>query len=128
MIEHVERTRVDWIDTDAGGRIHFTNAFRWVESAETSLMQKAGLLETHWGNYPRRHVQAEYFKVLRFMDEIEVRIRVERLGTTSITYAWELVKDGEVCVAGSHTVVHVDREGRPEPLSQELRAALGERG
>lgn len=126
MIEHVERKRVDWIDTDAGGRIHFTNAFRWAESAESSLMQKAGVLGPEWGDFPRRHVQAEYFRVLRFMDEIDVRIRVENLGTTSITYAWELVKDGEVCVTGSHTVVHVDAEGRPEPLPERLRTALGE--
>ena len=28
-VEHVERTRVAWVDTDAGGRIHFTAAFRW---------------------------------------------------------------------------------------------------
>jgi acyl-CoA thioester hydrolase len=125
MIEHVERKRVDWIDTDAGGRIHFTNAFRWAESAESSLMQKVGLLGPEWGDFPRRKVEAEFLRVLRFMDEMDVRIRVERLGTTSITYEWELVRDGEVCVTGRHTVVHVDRDGRPDPLSAELRSALG---
>lgn len=124
MIEHVERRRVEWVDTDAGGRIHFTNAFRWAEAAETSLMQKAGLLGSEWGDFPRRHVQAEYFKVLRFMDEFDVRIRVERLGTTSITYVWELVKDGDVYIAGTHTAVRVGTDGRPEPLADEYRSAL----
>ncbi|GIU94384.1 MAG: tol-pal system-associated acyl-CoA thioesterase [Gaiellaceae bacterium] len=123
MIEQVERMRVAWVDTDAGGRIHFTNAFRWAEVAETSLMRRLGMLE-RWGDYPRRHVEAEFHKVLRFEDEFDVRLRVEAVGRTSITYAWTLERDGEVYVSGRHTVVSVDREGRPEPLADDVRAAL----
>ena len=115
--------RVAWVDTDAGGRIHFTNAFRWAEVAETGLMRRLGLLED-WGDYPRRHVEAEFLQVLRFEDEIEVAISVERVGRTSITYGWTIAKDGEVHVTGRHTVVNVDPEGRPEPLSDRVRAVL----
>jgi len=122
-VEHVERLRVAWVDTDAGGRIHFTNAFRWAELAETGLLRGLGLLE-RWGDYPRRHVEAEFHNVLRFEDEIEVRIGVERVGRTSITYAWTISKDREVYIEGRHTVVNVDQEGRPEPMSDAVRAAL----
>ncbi len=90
-VEHVERLRVAWIDTDAGGRIHFSNAFRWAELAETALMRGAVSLD-EWGDFPRRHVEAEFLKVLTFDDEIDVRIEVERLGRTSITYAWTISK------------------------------------
>ena len=112
------------MDTDAGGRIHFTAAFRWAEEAETGLMRRLGLLG-RWGDYPRRHVEADFLKVLRFEDEIETRIRVERLGRTSITYAWEISKDGDPHVRGNHTVVLVDDQGSPEPLPTDLRASLG---
>lgn len=121
--EHAERFRVAWVDTDAGGRIHFTAAFRWAEAAEAGLMRKHGLLE-RWGNYPRRHVEAEFVQVLVFEDEIEARIRVERVGRTSITYAWTISKEGEPYVVGRHTVVHVDAAGAPEPLPDEVRSAL----
>jgi YbgC/YbaW family acyl-CoA thioester hydrolase len=123
VIEHVERTRVAWVDTDAGGRIHFTAAFRWAELAETGLMRRFGLLEA-WGDYPRRHVEAEYLKVLVFEDEVDVRLRVERVGKSSITYAWEITKDDEIYVRGRHTVVHVDGEGRSSELPEPVRAAL----
>jgi len=122
-IEHVERARVAWVDTDAGGRIHFTAAFRWAEMAETAIRRKLGLLE-EWGSYPRRKVEAEFLQVLVFEDEIEVRIRVERLGQTSITWAFEITRDGEVCVRGTLVVVHVDVDGLPAPLTDEERAAL----
>jgi acyl-CoA thioesterase FadM len=122
-VEHVERARVAWVDTDAGGRIHFTAAFRWAELAETGIRRKLGLLE-EWGSYPRRRVEAEFLKVLVFEDEIEVRIRPERLGETSITWAFEIARDGEVCVRGTLVVVHVDDDGSPAPLTDAERAAL----
>ena len=96
--EQVERMRVAWVDTDAGGRIHFSNAFRWAEVAETSLMRRVGMLDG-WGDFPRKHVEAEFHQVLRFDDELEVRLRVERVGTTSITYAWTIERGGEVARA-----------------------------
>jgi YbgC/YbaW family acyl-CoA thioester hydrolase len=123
-IEHVERVRVAWVDTDAGGRIHFTAAFRWAEMAETGIRRKLGLIE-EWGSYPRRKVEAEFLQVLVFEDEIEVRIRPERLGETSITWAFEIARDGEVCVRGTIVVVHVDVDGVPSPLTKRERAALG---
>jgi YbgC/YbaW family acyl-CoA thioester hydrolase len=122
-VEHVEPLRVAWVDTDAGGRIHFSNAFRWAEIAETGLMRRLGMLQD-WGDYPRKHVEAEFHQVLRFEDEMNVRIRVERVGRTSITYAWTIEKEGNVHITGRHTVVKVDREGRPAPLPDRVRAAL----
>jgi acyl-CoA thioester hydrolase len=124
VIEHIEETRVAWADTDAGGRIHFTAVFRWVEAAETALMRRLGLLD-EWGSYPRRRVEANYLKVLVFEDEIEVRLRVERVGRTSITYGWEIATNGETYVDGRHTVVHVDEQGAAAELPDAVRFALG---
>ncbi len=120
---HVERMRVAWVDTDAGGRIHFTAAFRFAESAEIALRRSLGLLED-WGRYPRRRVEAEFIEVLRFDDELVVGIRPDRLGRTSVTWAWQIVREDELCVEGRHTVVHVDSIGRPTPLPAPVRSAL----
>jgi acyl-CoA thioester hydrolase len=120
---HVARSRVAWIDTDAGGRIHFTAAFRWAEAAETALLRSLGLLDD-WADYPRRKVEAEYLAVLRFEDEFELELVPERVGTTSVTYGWEIRRADEVCIRGRHTVVHVDTAGRPAQLSPDVRSAL----
>jgi YbgC/YbaW family acyl-CoA thioester hydrolase len=122
-VEHVERLRGSWADTDAGGRIHFTAALRYAELAETGLRRRLGVLGD-WGDYPRRRVEADYHRVLHFDDEVDVRIRVERLGRTSITWSWEITRAGEVCVDGRHVVVHVDDAGRSAQLPGRLREAL----
>jgi acyl-CoA thioester hydrolase len=120
---HVERLRVAWVDTDAGGRIHFTAAFRYAERAETALMRELGLVD-RLVDYPRRRVEADFRAVLRFEDEVTVTIRPGRIGTTSIIWAWEISRGGEVCVDGRHTVVHVGSDGRPAPLPDEVRERL----
>lgn len=86
-------------------------------------MRRLGLLEG-WGNYPRRHVEADYLNVLVFEDDVEVRLRVESVGRTSIRYAWDIAKGGKVYVQGKHTVVHVDEQGRASALPDRVRAAL----
>ena len=120
---HVLRSRVAWVDTDAGGRIHFTAAFRWAELAETALMRSLVLLD-EWGDYPRRAVEAEYLAVLRFDDEFELDLVADRVGTSSITYSWEIRRDDELCIRGRHTAVHVDSDGRPAALPESVRHAL----
>jgi acyl-CoA thioester hydrolase len=112
------------VDTDAGGRIHFTAAFRWAEAAETDLVRNLGLLGETFGDYPRRHVEADFLRVLRFDDEIEVHLWVESVGRTSVRFAWEILHDGETAITGRHTVVHVDEEGRPAPVAEDARALL----
>ena len=124
MEEHSERLRVAWVDTDAGGRIHFTAVFRWAELAEMGLYRKLGLLEQGRADYPRRRVEAEYLRVLVFDDEVELKIRVESLGRTSIHFDWEGVHDGDVAITGAHTIVHVDASGRPAPIGEHERALL----
>jgi len=124
MAEHSELVRVGWIDTDASGRIHFTVAFRWAEVAEANLYRKVGLLDEWSGNYPRRHVEADYLRVLRFDDEVQLRIRVASVGRTSITFTWEGQARGEIAVTGGHTIVRVGENGRPEPIDDRTRALL----
>ena len=123
MASHRERLRVLWVDTDAGGRIHFTAAFRWAEAAELGLYRELGLIE-YVPHLPRRHVEAEYRRVLVFEDEIDVTLSVAAVGTTSITFEWWIEHDGELAIEGRHTVVNVDEEGRAQPLDDTLRAAL----
>ena len=46
--------RIDWSDTDASGAWHNTAAFRLLEAAETSLMDRLGFLEDVYGRMPDR--------------------------------------------------------------------------
>jgi acyl-CoA thioesterase FadM len=123
MVEQTETYRVAWVDTDASGRIHYTAAFRWAEATEAALFRRLGALD-EYGRYPRRRVEAEFTRMLAFEDEVEVRLRVERVGTTSVTVSWVITAGTEVAVEGGHTLVFVGDDGRSKPLREDVRAAL----
>lgn len=122
-MQQTETFRVQWVDTDASGRIHYTAAFRWAEATEAALFRRLGVLRDY-GLYPRRHVEAQFLRMLVFGDEVEVDLKVERIGTTSITFRWLVSSNENVAIEGTHTVVYVNRDARPEPLGAEIRAAL----
>ena len=123
MRTHSEPVRVEFVDTDAGGRIHHTAALRWAERAEHQLLRAAGWAELTC--FPRRHVAVDFRAPLRFGDEVLVEIGATNLGRTSITYGWRVVRGAEVCVEGTTTCVHVDADDRPTEVPQVLRAGLG---
>lgn len=122
MLTHSEPVRVEFVDTDAGGRIHHTAALRWAERAEHQLLRAAGWSDLT--SFPRRHVVAEFFAPLRFGDEVRVEIAATAVGRTSITYGWRVLRGTEVCAEGSTSCVHVDAGDRPTPVPDALRAAL----
>ena len=129
MRSHTERLRVRWVDTDASGRIHYTAAFRYFETAEWELMRAAGFpLSDHrkTAGCPRVHVAATFSAPLYVDDQIDVKVRVEKIGNTSLTFAGEIFRAGECCVSGSITIVFVDKSDKPQPMSDALRRALSQ--
>lgn len=122
MPSHRELLRVEFADTDAGGRIHHTAALRWAERAEHQLLRSLGWAELT--RFPRRRLEVDFLVALRFGDEVVVEIAASAIGRTSIIYGWQVLRDGVRCVEGSTTCIHVDDDGRPCPVPAELRAAL----
>jgi acyl-CoA thioester hydrolase len=122
VLQHSEPVRVEFADTDAGGRIHHTAALRWAERAEHQLLRSLGRSEV--AQFPRRRLEVDFFAPLRFGDEVVVEIAATAIGRTSVTYGWRVLKDGVTCIEGTTTCVHVDDDGLPCPVPAELRAAL----
>ncbi|HTO69403.1 MAG TPA: thioesterase family protein [Myxococcota bacterium] len=127
-IVHEEKLRVNWVDTDASGRIHYTAALRYFEIAEHGLMRRlmqgAAPGSTGFG-LPRVHVEADYKLALRYPDEFTCSARVAHVGNTSASYAYEIRNPaGELCIAGKIVVVATDALGRKQALPEPLRSAL----
>jgi acyl-CoA thioester hydrolase len=114
-----ERMLVNWADTDASGRIHYTAAFRWAEVVEHAMYRKLGIERVDV--FPRRHVEATFHSPLHFGEQFELVLSPDQIGTSSITYSWQATRHGSVCIEGHSVVVHVDDKGHPAPLPQCLR-------
>ena len=58
--------------------------------------------------------------------EFELRLQVDKVGSTSVGWSWSVVCDEATCIEGRHTTVHVGEDGAPEPVRPELRILLAD--
>lgn len=125
------RSRVRFVDTDFSTRIHYSALFRHFEIAETEFFRSLSVGYTHWFDrgfsMPRVHVEADYLVPLVFDDEIDVEVRIERIGESSIALAFRVIKiDGGVEAARGRIVgVCIDvNSGKSTPIPADIRKAL----
>lgn len=122
---------VAFADTDASGWMHFPTVFRHVEAAEHECLKARGVLvfDRALGGWPRVNVTCDYHRPLLAGDAIEVFLGIERIGTSSIVWNFEVLNArGELAASGRMTNVRVDATGAPQPISESERKALGDEG
>lgn len=125
----VFRTRIRFIDTDASGRIHYTALFRYFESAEIEFLRNLGITYDMKRGvlFPRVHVECDYRLGLEHDDEIDIEVRVGRVGKTSARLDFRTLKSGDLAAQGHVVIVCMDREKQEAaPLPDEIRRRLAE--
>lgn len=84
------KRRVEFFETDMAGIMHFSNFFRFMESAEHAFYRSLGLsvnAEKALGvGWPRVHASCDYTRPLRFEDEVEIHLLVREVRSKSIHF------------------------------------------
>jgi acyl-CoA thioester hydrolase len=102
--------RVQFAETDMAGIVHFANYFRWMEEVEHAYFRSLGLsvamrhenVEIGW---PRVNVGCEYYGPIRFEDEVELRLRITKVGGKSLSYEVDFSCGGKLVALGKTTSV-----------------------
>ena len=123
------RITTRWNDNDPYGHVNNAIYYFWFDTAVNRYLVEQGALDITGGNTIGLVVNTscDYFAPIAFPDEVMARIRVDRLGNSSVTYGVGLFREDEniASAAGSFTHVYVDRKSRrPIPLHKALRSAL----
>jgi len=92
--------RVEFSDTDMAGIMHYSNFFRFMETAEHGFYRSLGfsvtMAETHPRlGWPRVHAECDYMKPLRFEDTVEIQLLVKEKRTKAISYVFKFRKMNE---------------------------------
>jgi YbgC/YbaW family acyl-CoA thioester hydrolase len=112
--------RVEFSETDMAGIVHYSNFFRYMETAEHAFFRSLGFsVVTRQTDppvgWPRVHADCDYFQPLRFEDEIEIHLLVTEKRSKSLSYQFRFrrLSPGPVAevARGNMTVVCVRHEG-----------------
>ncbi len=127
--------RVQFVDTDMVGIVHFSMYFRYIEEAEHALWRAAGLPIVPGGGevgWPRVSATFDYKSPLRFEDEFEIAVEVSAVTRRTIRYGFTITRGETTIGTGSLTAVRARTEdGRlqsldvPSDIVERLRAATG---
>ena len=125
--------RVEFVDTDVAGIVHFSNFFRYMESGEAEFLRSLGLsFKMTWQGqslaFPRVAASCDYLSPARFEDVLDVAVRVEKVGRKSVTYSFDFSLRGEAVAKGRVTTVccrvNPDRSFVSIEIPAEIRAKL----
>jgi acyl-CoA thioester hydrolase len=110
--------RVEFSDTDMAGIMHFSNFFRFMETAEHGFFRSLGLsividkVKPPVG-WPRVHARCDFKSPLRFEDEVQIHLLVSAKKSKALSYLFKFrklnPKPAAEVARGSLTVVCVRR-------------------
>lgn len=134
MAHYTYSTRAEFAHTDMAGIVHFTEFFKYAEAAEAAMWRSLGfsMLEMVDGEligWPRVSVSFDFLQPLHFEEKFDVNLTVSDIGTSSITYAIELDRDGEIIARGKSVAVCMAQgmEGEyKKTVPEVMRAAVAE--
>jgi len=107
---------VEFSDTDMAGIMHYSNFFRFMETAEHGFFRSLGFSicdrqRVPLVGWPRVHASCDYAKPLRFEDLVEIHLLVAEKRSKAISYQIRFRKLGgaapEEVARGRLTVVCV---------------------
>lgn len=102
VYEHTSTRRIEFSETDMAGLVHFSNFFRYMETAERDFFEAAevDLINTQPGElvgWPRARAECKFTAPLRFGDTIKIHLAVKAIKDRSIDYQFRIFrinKDG----------------------------------
>jgi len=95
--EHTSTRRIEFSETDMAGLVHFSNFFRYMETAERDFFEAAGvdLIRTLPGElvgWPRARAECKFSGPVRFGDTIDIHLAVKAVKDRAIDYQFRLFR------------------------------------
>lgn len=118
-----------WHDNDVYGHVNNVVYYGWFDTAVNGWLLEAGLLDIEAGDPIGLVVETgcRYAASIAFPQTVEIGLKVERIGTSSVTYHLGVFAAGaaEPAAEGHFTHVYVGRESRrPAALPPAWREKL----
>ncbi len=127
----IYQTKVKLHDTDAAGVLFFANQFKMVHDAYEAMLESIGygfdeIIRNKDYFFPIVRAEGDYRSPLRVGDPIEIQVKIEKLGQTSIIFSYTLLNPKQQVVGTARTVhVGVNKKTYQKiPIPPDLRAKL----
>jgi len=129
----VSRLRVRWAEVDMQKVVFNGHYLTYIDTAVAEywraigLAYPAGYVERYENDLFLRKATLDYLGSARYEDSLEVLCRVAKLGNSSMTFQFEIVRAGEDAALVTAELVYVNADPKTmksAPLPEDLRARI----
>jgi len=123
----VSRLRVRWAEVDMQKIVFNGHYLTYIDTAVADYWRAIGLpypdgyVERYGNDVFLRKASVEYLGSARYDDELAVYCRVSRLGRSSMTFLFEIVRESDLLVTAELVYVNADPAMKAAPLPEDVR-------
>lgn len=122
---YVTEVPVRFRDIDPMNHVNNALYVTYVEQARAEYYEDVIGLTLGEADTVLAHLEVDYVEPIELGDVVEVRMRTEELGTSSLPMTYELRVDGDVVATAETVQVAFDRDsGEPVPVPEEWRERI----
>lgn len=111
------------------GYLHHSRYFVYLEMGRTELLRQTGIayrdMEARGLFYVVARLEAKFRAPAHYDDVLTLVTRVDKITPVRVEHAYELLREDRLLCEASSTLVLVGRDGRPQPLPDDLFVRLG---
>lgn len=129
----IER-RVEFSETDLAGIMHFSNFFKFMETAEHAFFRSLGHSISMPGSnlgFPRVNAACRYLRPVKFEDVIEVTLLIKDVRSKAITYEFQFrhrdAPDSGLVAIGELTAVCVSKNEAGKMAATSIPKAISDK-
>ncbi len=126
----IQRYRIYYEDTDAGGVVYYANYLKYLERARTELLRALGfeqrqLAEETGLAFAVRSLTVEYLRPAKLDDLVEVTTHVVTLGRAQVTFGQSITRMNEALLTATVRVACLDlARGKAAAMPPEIHQQL----
>jgi len=119
--------RVRWAEVDMQKIVFNGHYLTYIDTAiaeywrEIGLPYPQGYVERYGSDIYLRKATVEYLGSAGYDDVLTICCRVARLGRSSMTFQFEIYRDGELLITAELVYVNADPEKKAAPLPDDVR-------
>jgi len=123
--------RIYYHDTDAGGIVYYGQYLCYLEEARTEFLEKRGLTVEEFKErgyvYVVRQCNVSYRSPARYGDTVLCDAKLKKMGASQLVFDQTVhdKKDGRLIVEAEVSLVCLNKDFKPTPIPDDLRAKLG---
>ncbi len=124
--EFTTTVKVRSYELDSFGHVNNANFLNYLEAARGDFLEVNGLSFRHfdeWKSWPViASVSIDYHFPAFFGDLLTIRVILEKMGKSSLVFAYEVLNQDQKRVATAHTtLVYVNERGKPMSIPRPYR-------